>query len=189
MQHVRRSFEVVERKAHILLCMALLACSKPTEPVLEHHSAICINEVMAASSLADERSGGSGDWLELYNGGTTEQLASGEWFVTDDRDDLLKFELPGIALREMEHLRLWCDGNELVMEGVHASFRLASEGEWIALVRLVDGTPCIIDSIRYPPQHADHGLSFGRYPDGTQAWVITAIPTPRAPNEAPALDP
>ncbi len=179
---------LTSRMALPLLLFALVGCAKQEEPVLMRSSSSCaaaitINEVSAAGSVEVNEFGDTADWLELYNAGSGFRMESGEWFLTDDPTDPLKYELPERVLREQEHLVIWCDGQDVVMDDIHTSFQLAAEGEWLALVHSTGGLTCLVDPVRYPAQDAAHGLSYGRSFDGSQAWSILALPTPGGPNE------
>lgn len=139
-----------------------------------------INEVFASGSGKQGEDGlPNGDWLELYNAGPAFHSTEGGWFLTDDREDLTKFELPAFELGEQQHLRIWCDAGE--GEGIHASFRLSSKGEWLAVVRSLDGELAIVDSVHYAPR-ISRRASISRYPDGASTWETAAMPTPDAPN-------
>ncbi len=175
----------MERVPLFLLCLTAVSCTKQVdrEPGSTTGMSIHINEVFAASLLGENHPDANGDWLELYNAGPAMRLGSGEWFLTDNDEDLLKFELSGITLGEQERVRIWCDGRDGEDDGIHASFRLASKGEWLALVHLLNGRPCIIDSVRYAQQGGADRLSASRYPDGAPSWLTTK-PTPGGPNEA-----
>lgn len=175
----------MERLALFCSCLAVVSCSKQgaKEPVNADRIPVYINEVFAASANGPAGHDANRDWLELYNAGTAIPLGSGEWFLTDDRDDLLKFELPGITLGEKGHLRIWCDGKDELKD--HANFRLSSKGEWLGLVRVVHGRPDIMDSVQYAPQHGGSSMTTSRCPDGTDVWQTRSPSTPGAPNVAP----
>ncbi len=169
-----------------------VACTKQEEVFLTQDRSvpIRINEVFANGEGKDdeEQEKGRGDWLELYNVGGTIVIGPGEWFLTDDRDDPLKYELPTITFGGQEHLRIWCDDGEGA--GIHAPFRLSSKGEWLALVRMNKGRPAIVDSLHFAPQTRER-MSASRYPDGDDRWVKASAPTPGAANlvTAPVAEP
>ena len=179
------------RSSAVVSLISLVGCVKQEEQALIQGpcgcaSPITINEVLAAGSKELNEFGDAADWLELYNAGSGLRMEAGEWYLTDDPTDPLKYELPGLVLGEQEHLVIWCDGQDVVVDGIHTSFHLAAAGESLSLVRSVGGVTCLIDSVLYPPQEAAHGLSSGRSPDGTQAWTLLAFPTPGGPNDAMA---
>lgn len=156
--------------AFLMLLLASTACTKRDELVLVPQETGCqtriaINEVLAAGSTDVNEFGERSDWLELYNAGTGVLLAEGEWYLTDDRKNLLKFELPTITLEEGEHRLIWCDGLDVVENDIHASFHLAAKGEWLALVHAAEGRACIIDSVSYIPTADDRSRAVGRMPE------------------------
>ncbi len=169
-------------KSYLLLGLCALGCAKGTEPGPERNAppGIRINEINAVDGNTAD-----GDWLELYNSGNTLHLTAGQWYLTDDRDDLLKYELPETRLAEFAYLRVLCDGGELDGPEPHATFRLAAKGEWLALVQRVNGAPCIVDSVRYPRLHAHQG-TYRRYPDGAQ-WTTSGTDRPATPSEPEPL--
>lgn len=174
----------MQRTVLLCFCLAAISCSKQMdqEPMALTDVPIRINEVFAASTQGDAAQDNTGDWLELYNAGPALPLAAGEWFLTDDRDDLLKFELTGVPLDQQGYLRIWCDGKE---GADHANFKLSSKGEWLAVVRVVHGRAAIIDSVHYKAQRGGRGLTASRYPDGAHVWMTRTPGTPGAPNNVP----
>lgn len=181
----------MQRLACFLLCLIPVACTKDGEQVYLHGvpAPISINEVQATDPHCGNALDGTGDWIELHNSGVPYRLEAGEWYLTNDRTDLMLSELPGIDLGEQEAVRIWCNGQDGDPGAVHVPFTLADEGGWIALVHVRNGGILIIDTVQYPPQDARNGLTTGRYPDGSQAWMPLAFPTPGAPNEGPAYPP
>lgn len=171
----------MKRSALFILCLAAVACTKQEELNLSRDvsAPVRINEVFATGGNSDDEEQGAGDWLELYNSGEDVALAPGEWFLTDDRDDPMKFELPGTTIDARQYVRIWCDGGD--GPEIHAPFRLSSKGEWLALVRLNNGRPAIVDSLHYAPQTRKR-TSASRYPDGADSWIKASAPTPGAAN-------
>lgn len=162
---------------------ASTACTKRDEVVLVPHETGCqtrivINEILATGSTDLNEFGERSDWLELYNAGAGVDLEEGEWYLTDDRKNLLKFELPMMTLAQGEHRLIWCDGLDEVGNDIHASFHLAAKGEWLALVHASEGRACMIDSVSYIPTDDDRSRSVGRMPDGAPHWMPLGEPSP-----------
>jgi len=147
---------------------------------------LLINEFLADNeqSHADE-SGEYDDWLELYNAGSEDLFLSG-MYLTDDPQNLTKWMFPfgGVALEAGGHLLVWCD-DDLEQAGIHANFKLSAGGEFVALVD-VDGST-ILDAVNFGPQQAD--ISYGRSPDGSNAWVFFDPPTPGSTNSSTSAEP
>jgi hypothetical protein len=149
---------------------------------------VCINEFLASDSpsLVDGR-GQQEDWIELYNSGPIPVDISG-MYLTDDLSEPDKWHIPdqetalttipagGFAL-------IWAD-NDIHDPGLHANFRLSTEGEQIALFD-ADGVT-LVDLVAFGPQSAD--VSFGRYPDAGPGWGFMAAPTPGASNRQTFAD-
>src|SRR5262245_54956071 len=74
--------------ALLLSCVGLLRAAEP----------VTITEFAAsnANGLRDEN-GDTSDWIELFNGGTTNVNLNG-WFLTDSPDNLTKWRLPATNL-------------------------------------------------------------------------------------------
>jgi len=150
-----------------------------TDDVIEP-AVLYINEVMADNDTTVEdpdEAGAFEDWIELYNPGVDPIDLSG-MYLTDDTSDPLQWQIPdGMTIDAGGHLVLWAD-NDTDQGGAHASFKLSSDGETIALYD-IDGTT-LIDSIEYGAQTTD--VSYGRYPDGADLWGSMTTPTPGAAN-------
>ncbi len=144
--------------------------------------AVVINEVMP------DAAGGLGDWIELHNT-TDEAINVGGWFVSDDADELIRYEIaegtimaPGgyLVLLEDEHF-----GNE-DDPGCHVPFGLSRSGE---TVYLHSGSGGVLagysEQASFGP--AQNGVSFGRFVDSTGSCTFVALsqPTPGQPNAPP----
>lgn len=151
---------------------------------------VLINEFMAVNNskhpleqgeLLDE-DGQSSDWIELLNVSERPVSLKG-WYLTDDADDLTKWELPEVVLGLGAYLVVFASGKDRNdPEGeLHTDFSLSSEAGYIALVR-PDGRT-VEHAHTYPPQFA--GISYGMAApegipsltldlvrEGTDAWAL-----------------
>ena len=145
-------------------------------------SALFINEFMASndSSIADPQ-GEYDDWIELFNGDTA-GVWLGDLFLTDNFENLLKWQLPAITLPAGGFLLIWADEDGSDGDD-HANFRLNRAGEEIGLLRS-DST--FVDSITYGEQETD--ISYGRTRDGTATWQQFTEPTPGASNATTSVE-
>jgi hypothetical protein len=145
-----------------------------------------INEFMAvnAGTLADD-DGDFSDWIEVSNRRANPLSLEG-WFLTDRADDLTRWRFPAVSLPADGHLIIFASGKDrATLQGTHTNFRLAGDGEYLALVK-PDGRTIAHDfAPSYPPQSAD--VSYGLAAGG-EAPAFLAIPTPGAPN-APFVHP
>lgn len=149
-------------------------------------SPLLINEFLADNEQANADDAGEyDDWLEIYNASGEDLFLSGK-YLTDDPGNLTKWMFPfgGVMLESGGHLLVWCDEDE-DQTGIHTNFKLSANGEFIALVD-DDGTT-ILDAMNFGPQEED--VSYGRSPDGGDAWVSFDQPTPGATNGTSSTDP
>jgi len=143
-----------------------------------------INEFLASNTKTNEDpQGENDDWVEIHNAGD-EPIDIGGMFLTDDLSTPRKWEIPTdqpqlTTVPAKGYLLIWADG-DVADAGLHAPFGLSSDGDEIALLDR-DGET-VIDHIAFDAQQAD--ISFGRLPDGGNAWQPFAEPTPGAENKA-----
>lgn len=157
------------RSIRILIILALLSNS------IISWSQLTINEIMAtnASGLIETDFYNFPDWIELYNSGnSTINLA--EYFLSDDEDEPLKWQLPSKSLGAGKYYLLFCDKENT---GDHTNFGLSADGETIYLCNLSSET---VDFVSYNEQFPN--VSYGRNPSDKQ-WYYCANPTPGKLNE------
>ncbi|MDP2895069.1 MAG: lamin tail domain-containing protein [bacterium] len=134
-------------------------------PGTHEHPPVVINEFLAATELPD-----AGDWIELYNRGE-QPVEIGGVFLSDDADDLARFQIPaGVILDAGDH-RLFTR-EEL-------GFGFSSLGEKIFLTAA--DLSRVTDAVNYGAQ-AHAGVSYGRYPDGGEGWYFMPSLSPDGPN-------
>jgi hypothetical protein len=142
---------------------------------------LIINELMSSNiTTVFDIDGNSDDWIELYNGSNNSINLSG-LFLSDDINNLEKWEFPEIEIATGEYILIWASGdfdpnnNEL-----HTNFKISSSGEKIFLVSS-DGTS-IIDSspeINLPPD-----ISIGRSLNSGLEWFFYNEATPMMINQS-----
>ncbi|HOW65420.1 MAG TPA: hypothetical protein PK256_09045, partial [Verrucomicrobiota bacterium] len=144
-----------------------------------------LNEVQSvnASGIID-RNGEQEPWVELFHGGALSTALDG-YFLSDNFADLTRWAFPlGAGIAGNTHFVVWADGEpqETTPQEWHAGFRLAAGGGSVALCRLQNGQPAVVDYLHYPAMTEDQ--AFGSVPDGqAQQRQILPIPTPGAPNQ------
>jgi len=159
----------------------------PNESVFLPAAPVLLNEYLAVNYTdAVDGAGEHEDWIELYNAGSVPVDLAGH-FLTDEVDNPDKWQFPlGIpestVLAPGGFLLLWAD-DELSEGWDHVTFRLAAEGEHIAL-RSPDGYT-VLDSVHPGPSWPD--LSRGRLTDGALPWVTFSATTPGASNNGAAV--
>ena len=142
---------------------------------------IVVNEFMASNSATIQDSEGEfEDWIELLNlGGETRDLSG--TYLTDKESDPKQWMFPeGTAIAPGEHLVVWADKDVSDEAGLHANFKLSKGGETIQLIDTDANGNKLIDRVIFGEQNTD--VSFGRYPDGADSWLVLFDPTPGSTN-------
>lgn len=123
---------------------------------------LVISEFLAVNvnSVKDDF-GESSDYVELYNG-TPNSVNLADYYLTDTLENLTQWRFPATNLPAGQHLLVWASGRDRRTPGqaLHTNFRLASNGETLALVK-PDGTS-IVHQYEFGPQVTDrsYGLDF-----------------------------
>lgn len=98
-------------------------------------SQIIISEFMAdnSTSLQDDNNEFS-DWIELFNISPSPVSLQG-WYLTDNPDNLKKWQLPDVQIPAGGFLVVWASGQDQRSpdEPLHTNFSLKKEGEYLAL--------------------------------------------------------
>jgi len=141
------------------------------------HAQVVINEFVAKNDSVggyQEPDGGYGDWLELYNLGSS-QVALGGYGLSDTTEMPARWLFPsGTVIGPGGYLIVWADNDE-GQTGIHTNFKLSGEGEQIVLS--LNGN--ILDQVAFGPQ--TDNVAMARVPNGTGPFV-TQAPTPLANN-------
>ena len=134
---------------------------------------IIISEIMADNeSTVRDPQGEFDDWIELHNSGGREIDLSG-MFLSDDRTDLRQWRFPkGSDILPGGYLLVWADGDSGAA-GLHANFKLSTNGETLYLVDKDERGNAIIDELTFSAVSSDE--SFGRLSSGEQT---TMLPSP-----------
>ena len=138
---------------------------------------LAINELMASNSdIIQDPQGEYDDWIEIHNFGR-DAINIGGMYLTDNLSIPTKWRIPANTIPSGGYLLIWAD-NDTTDSGLHANFKLSSDGEEIGLFDS-DGVT-LIDSIIFTDQTTD--ISFGRYPDGTDNRRFFGFPSPGQQN-------
>jgi len=153
-----------------LLFVALVCLLAPQSPA-NAASPIVISEFMAsnitngfpaniATGLRDDF-GEFSDWIEIRNV-TTTNVNLLNWGLTDSPDDPTPWRFPSTNLSGGGLMIVFATGRNRATPGaaLHTDFRLAGDGEYLALVE-PDGTIATQFSPAYPPQVPNVSYGFG----------------------------
>ena len=161
-------FEILRQSFAGILMLTVGFCSL-------HSQDVVINEFLASNSSinVDPDFREYSDWIELCNPQDDTIDLSG-YSLTDNLDDQGEWEFPnGVSLAPGEFVLVWADGKDTVRAGYHASFKLSSGGEEIAIY---SPSGAVIDSVVFGQQSQD--ISLGRQPDGGDEWYYFDDPSP-----------
>lgn len=158
---------------------ALLAAATPAVA-----DELVISEFLASndSGLTDA-DGDYSDWIEIHNtSGAAVSLAG--WYLTDDADDLTKWQFPNVTLPAGGYLVVFAsDKNRTDPAGeLHTSFKLSAAGEYLGLIRPDGVTPACAFAPAFPEQYTD--VSYGEH-TAAGYWYLDP-PTPGAANTTSA---
>ncbi len=135
---------------------------------LSTYGDVVINEFMSSNSTTvTDQDGEYEDWVELYNNTSTGINLNG-YYLTDDANDLTKFQFPNVTIDGDGYIIIWCDSDPL-QQGLHADFRLSANGEELLLV---NANLQVVDKVVFGAQATD--VSYARVPNGTGEFVATA---------------
>lgn len=147
---------------------------------------VFINEIMAVNNAIYDEFGESSDWFELYNA-NTEPVYIGGVYMSDDVDDLTKWQLAHpLTISAGGFALIWAD-NDITQGAFHASFKLSGSGETLILSQVLNQEIIEIDRVSFPAIPDD--ISYGRKDDGTENWMLLGQSSPNATNNSskPAL--
>ncbi|MGE4286201.1 MAG: lamin tail domain-containing protein [Phycisphaerae bacterium] len=145
---------------------------------------VLLNEITAHTDYSDAARPeyDSNDWIELYNPASGSMtLTAGNWFLSDDADNLKKWALPQTVITSGG--RVSFDEVSGFHNPITSGFGLDKSGEEVYLSYLPGTTEDrIVDCVRFKGQ--ENGMSLGRYPDGAEFWLALQ-PSRDAANTTP----
>lgn len=145
---------------------------------------VWLNEVQVTNLTGAMDNFGQRDpWTEIFNAGTNTFSLAG-YYLTDNYSNLTKWPIPATAsVAASNFLVLWCDAqtNQSIVTAPHASFRLTNQFGQLALTRITNGGPQIVDYLNYT--NLPSNWSYGDFPDGQPFYrEMMFQPTPGAAN-------
>ncbi|MEW5801388.1 MAG: CotH kinase family protein [bacterium] len=147
----------------------------------DEYTPVVINEVMAKNEATiQDPQGEYEDWIELLNVGDQRIDLSG-MYLSDTEDTPRKWKIPqGTTLDPGAYLIIWADEDDNDTPGLHANFKLSTDGESVMLVNTDELGNDLIDLVAFGKQEAN--VSYGRNPNGTGPFQILPWPTPNGDN-------
>ncbi len=133
---------------------------------------VVVTEIAASNStiLADE-DGQYPDWIELFNAGSSAVNLDG-WYLTDEKLELTKWPFPAVTMPAKSFLIVFASDKDRRTAGgeLHANFRLARAGGFVALVKPSKEIAWSFDP--YPEQTTD--FTYGLSQNGTYNRFVSA---------------
>ena len=167
---------------------ALLLIAMPCETKLSSAArsaeGLCINEVCTQnkSSFTDSL-GRASDWIELYNGGSSDIDLSG-FALSDSADAPQKYVFPsGTVIRKGAHLLIAANKSAESMTELNTGFGLSKSGETLVL-SAPDGS--VVQKLDIPALAEDE--TYGCSPDGSGSYSVMAA-TPASANRSAVAEP
>jgi len=136
---------------------------------------LVINEIMADNdSTKADVDGDFEDWIEIANLANEPQSLDG-WYLTDEEDDLTKWQFPDVTLPAGGHLLVFASGKDRTIAGaeLHTNFNLDAAGEYLALIEPNGFTVSQEFAPQFPRQLED--VSYG-LADPTTLWDTLVSP-------------
>ncbi|MFK7758196.1 MAG: CotH kinase family protein [Flavobacteriales bacterium] len=168
----------------------LTAVYEPSDVTPITYDGLVINELLSQnSSVFPDELGEFEDWIELYNE-SSEPLNLSNLYLSDDSEDLLKFQIPDdapeLTLAPDAHIIFFAD-NDTEQGNKHTNFSLDASGEelYVSFINDLDEIETI-DQISF--NALEENQSYGRETDAASDWITFNIPTPEAENEIIIID-
>jgi hypothetical protein len=117
------------------------------------------------------------DWIELYNPGENTIQLSG-YYLSDDPAYLKKWPIPDLSFDANEFRLIFASGRDIRSGAeLHTNFRISSDGE---ILFLVNDLGEVMDHVSLPS--SENNEVYHRFPDGSENWYKSDIPSPWNPN-------
>lgn len=144
-----------------------------------------INEVAPGATTAWRDAHGEPEpWLEIYHAGSNTISLQG-LYLSANYSNLTQWAFPaGASIGPGQFLVVVCDGQpaQSTQQEWHTNFRLPPGSGGVALSRLYNGQPQVLDYVNYRQLPDDR--TYGSYPDGQPLdRQVFLYPTPAAPND------
>jgi hypothetical protein len=146
---------------------------------LSPEKGLVINELSAKNgTIAMDEYGDYDDWIEFYNN-TDDIISLSGYTLSDDPDQPDKWVFPDVDIESGGYLIVWADDDSLILDDLHANFKLSAGGE---ILGLYNPAGDLVDQVAFPDQFED--ITWGRFENGTGAFDYL-YPTFNAENGEP----
>ena len=161
----------------VMLCLigAVIAASTPA---VGQEVGPYISEFMALNdSTRADQDGDYSDWIEIHNPTTGAVNMSG-WHLTDEADNLDKWQFPSVTIPAGGYLLVFASGKDRAVTGseLHTDFKLSGDGEYLALVRPDGLTVAHEFSPEFPRQVEDVSYGLGITGASDVTFVASGAP-------------
>ena len=128
-----------------------------------------INEVVSSNSEHFDEDGDTPDWIELHNYGTQEVSLEG-WSVSDNENNLRKWQFPATRLTPNQYLLLWASSKN--RSSVNYARTLINEGDNFKYILPSSEPNSSWKSLNFNDANWSNGNSGFGYADGDDTTVI-----------------
>ncbi len=143
---------------------------------------LIISEFLADNDgVIRDEDGDESDWIELFNA-SAQSISLLGWSLTDDETNLTKWRFPNRTLAAGARLIVFASEKNRAATGqLHTNFKLATGGEFLALVNPAGEIESSFAPI-YPPQREN--VSYGRANGAPDVVGYFSAPTPGTANSS-----
>jgi len=125
------------------------------------------NELVSNSDGAyPDEDGDASDWIELFNP-VNEEVSLEGYFISDDVDNLQKWQFPAVTMGPMSYTVIFCSGKDRLTDPLHTNFAIKSSGERLYFS---DNQGNIIDQIE--PRPMAEGFALAKVCGATCYWEL-----------------
>lgn len=149
---------------------------------------LIISEFLASNTLAmplpnqnEDENGNKEDWIEIANISSSPVNLLG-WYLTDNKNQPRQWALPDRTLAAGAYLRIFASGEDRkpASGNLHTNFKLASEGEYLALTKDIGGGGIqVVHAFDPYPRQADN-ISYGTASTTTTVPLVANAATVKA---------
>ncbi|MEM7162766.1 MAG: CotH kinase family protein [Bacteroidota bacterium] len=141
--------------------------------IAQSNAQLVINEYSAHKGLEDL--GDSFDWIELYNSGTNVEDLS-QYFLSDNGDNLQKWNLPNVELGPSEFIVFCASGKDISQKEDHWESIVLAEDTW-SYFPAINEPPSNWNSLNFDDSFWPTGQGGFGYGDGDDNTLVQNVPS------------